>query len=136
MSLPLNKPFETSCHQERDYGSEMGMMRRAPTASSSHPLEESEKTYQQRQEQLRLSSATRAFGIGFALHFKHERAAAGCNQIGHLGFLPRSNAHLQALTGRDLQLDFTDTLGVQPEVTYNPHLFMEQEQRKSMFWNS
>ncbi|KAK8381534.1 hypothetical protein O3P69_018548 [Scylla paramamosain] len=133
MTLPLNKPFEVSGHQEKDYGSEMGMMRRAPTATSSHPLEESERTYRQRQEQHRLDSATRAFGIGFALHFKHERAAAGCHQIGHLGFMPRSNAHLQALTGRDLELDFTDTLGVQPEVTYNPHLYMEQEQRKRMF---
>ncbi|XP_050706686.1 uncharacterized protein LOC126994544 [Eriocheir sinensis] len=132
MSLPMNCPFKAASAQESDYGSELGMLRRAPTTTSAHPLEESERTYYKRQEEQRLSSASRAFGIGFSLHAKHERAAAGCRDIGHMEFLPRSNAHLQALTGRDLTLDFTDTLGVMPEVTVNPQLCMERQQKKRM----
>lgn len=58
---------------------------------------------------------------------------AGCPEIGHLGFLSKSSAHIQALTGQDLELDFMDTLGIEPEVTHNPHLFMEMMQEKSCF---
>ncbi|XP_071521495.1 proteasome maturation protein-like [Panulirus ornatus] len=133
MALPQNTNFGPIVTQEKDYGSEMGMLRRAPASSLGHPLEASERSYRRRQDELRLTSASKAFGIGFALHLRHERAAAGCPEIGHLGFLPKSSVHIQALTGRDLELDFTDTLAIEQEVTQNPHLFMEKIQEKSCF---
>ncbi|XP_045585483.1 proteasome maturation protein isoform X2 [Procambarus clarkii] len=133
MALPQSMKIEPIVTQEKDYGSEMGMLRRAPATSVAHPLEASERSYHKRQDELRMTSANRAFGLGFALHLRHERAAAGCPAIGHLGFLPKSNAHIQALTGRDLDLDFTDTLGLEPELASNPHLYMEKMQQQSLF---
>ena len=62
---------------------------------------------------------------------------ASAPTIGHMGFLPRSHAHISALTGRDLMFDFADTLGQEPEVTVNPHLLMEKidmpHQKRKMF---
>lgn len=132
-AFPQNLKVEPIVVQEKDYGSEVGLLRRAPATSLQHPLEASERSYHKRQEQLRLTSANKVFGIGFALHLRHERSAAACPEIGHLGFLPKSDAHFQALTGRDLDLDFTDTLGLEPEVSCNPHLYMEKMQQCSRF---
>merc|ERR1712142_1445864 len=132
MALPHRPSGISSTTQEGDYGIEHGMKQRAPVSGFSHPLEESERTYRQRQEEQRLTSARRAFGTGFILHQRHTKAAAGCAGIGHLGFLPQSNAHLHALTGQDLDFDFMDTLAQQPEVTRNPHLMMEQMHHKPM----
>ncbi|KAK7082527.1 hypothetical protein SK128_013269 [Halocaridina rubra] len=133
MALPQNttvSPFKT---QETDYGNEQGLFRRAPATSSVHPLEASENTYHKRQEDLRMTSVTKAYGLGFVMHLKHERAAAGCREIGHMGFLPRSNAHIDALTGRDLDFDFGDTLATEPEASRNPHLLMENLQKTPRF---
>merc|ERR1711962_1468373 len=104
MALPNRPSGIPSVNQEGDYGTEHGMMQRAPASGFAHPLEESERSYRQRQNELRLTSARRTFGTGFVLHQRHERAAAGCGSIGPLGFLPQSNAHLHALTGQILIL--------------------------------
>ncbi|KAG7161939.1 uncharacterized protein LOC121874498 [Homarus americanus] len=133
MALPPSITVSPMVTQEADYGSEMGMLRRAPATSAAHPLEASERSYYKRQGEFRMTSASRAFGIGFATHLRHERAAASWPEIGHLGFLPKSNAHVQALTGQDLDLDFTDTLGREPEVTHNPHLYMDKMQPRPQF---
>lgn len=68
--------------------------------------------------------------VGIDIYFSLQ---ASCPTIGHLGFLPRSNAHSQALTGRDLLCDFNDTLGLEPEITTTPHSVMEKLQLKSNF---
>ncbi|KAK3868852.1 hypothetical protein Pcinc_025778 [Petrolisthes cinctipes] len=131
--MSVHNKNESMMSQERGYGTEVGILRRAPISSTTHPLEESERTFQQRQEEARLSSATKAWGRGFLLHHRHQLAAANVASIGHTGFLPTSRAHLQSLTGQDLELDFTDTLGVEPEITRNPHLSFEKMQHKSLF---
>ncbi|KAF2352906.1 hypothetical protein FHG87_016339 [Trinorchestia longiramus] len=83
MALPVqNSSLAVTC-QELDYGSTEGpsvgadsLTLRAPmTTKKMHPVEASERTYQQRQEQLNLDMATRTFGLGFAMHLRHERAA-------------------------------------------------------------
>ncbi|KAK4300485.1 hypothetical protein Pmani_027310 [Petrolisthes manimaculis] len=131
--MSVHNKNESMMSQERGYGTEVGILRRAPVSSTTHPLEESERTFQQQQEEARVSTATKAFGMGFVLHRRHQLAAANVASIGHMGFLPTSRAHLQSLTGQDLLLGFTDTLGVEPEVTCNPHLSFEKMQQKSLF---
>ncbi|XP_027235086.1 uncharacterized protein [Penaeus vannamei] len=133
MALPKKFTVGPVFSQEADYGSEKGMLRRAPTTTTAHPLEESERMFDKHQEEQKMRSARSQFGIGFVAHMQHERAAASCPTIGHLGFLPRSNAHSQALTGRDLLCDFNDTLGLEPEITTTPHSVMEKLQLKSNF---
>lgn len=61
--------------QERGYGTEVGILRRAPVSTTTHPLEESERTFHQRQEEARLSAATKAWGMGFIRHHRHQLAA-------------------------------------------------------------
>ncbi|XP_018013762.1 uncharacterized protein LOC108670779 [Hyalella azteca] len=121
--------------QEFDYGSTNGpsvgadsLMLRAPmTTRKMHPVESSERTYQERQEKLELQMATRTFGLGFAMHRRHERAAAGFAGIGHLnGVLPRSNAMHDALTARDVEIDFSDTLALDVFSQRSPHELMER----------
>ncbi|CAL4174252.1 unnamed protein product, partial [Meganyctiphanes norvegica] len=75
MALPHRPSGISSVTQEGDYGIEHGMKQRAPASGFSHPVEESERTYRQRQEDLRLTSARRTFGTGFVLHRRHEKAA-------------------------------------------------------------
>ena len=67
--------MEGMISQEQDYGTEMHLQARAPINTTTHPIEASERTYKKRQEELRMTSAARIFGMGFALHLKHERAA-------------------------------------------------------------
>ena len=61
--------------QEVDYGTELHLKARAPINCKSHPLEASEITYKDRQEQQNLKKASLVHGMGFALHLKHERSA-------------------------------------------------------------
>lgn len=68
----------TMVSQERGYGTEVGILRRAPMSTTTHPLEESERTFHQRQEQARLSAATKAWGMGFVRHHRHQLAAVSC----------------------------------------------------------
>lgn len=50
------------------------MPQRAPISTSTHPLE-GNQNYQDRRERANQSLAAGTFGIGFALHLMHERAA-------------------------------------------------------------
>merc|ERR1712212_874222 len=133
MALPQKPSSAPVFSQEGDYGSETCLLRRAPTTSSAHPLENSERSFDKHQDQQKMRLARSQHGLGFVAHLQHERASASCPGIGHLGFLPRSNAHSQALTGRDLFCDFNDILGLEAEMTPTPHLVMEKLYQKPSF---
>ncbi|XP_068249374.1 proteasome maturation protein [Palaemon carinicauda] len=133
MALPKSLSFATVKSQENDYGCEQGFLQRAPVNTNAHPLETSELTYHRRQETQEMSLAVKTFGLGFGLHLKHQRLAAGCPTIGHMACLPRSNAHLDALTGRDLEIGFEDTLGRDSVAVADPHVAMEKQHQKNLF---
>lgn len=133
MALPTNESFASVKSQETDYGCDQGLLQRAPVTTNVHPLETSERTYRQRQEEHQMNFAVKAYGLGFGLHLKHERAAVGCPSVGHMGCLPRSNALIDALTGRDLDLEFDDILGRDSMAVVNPHSVMENQQKIKLF---
>lgn len=74
-ALPKKFTVGSVFSQEADYGSERGMLRRAPTTTTAHPLEESERMFDKHQEEQKMRSARNQFGIGFVAHMHHERAA-------------------------------------------------------------
>ncbi|XP_076037636.1 proteasome maturation protein [Oratosquilla oratoria] len=134
MALPLRvADSKIAVAVESDYGTEVGLVRRAPLKVTQHPLEASEKTYQERYDKRRMTSAAQTFGIGFTLHLKHERAAVSVPTIGHMPVLPRSNAHYQALTGKDLDIGFEDTLATDLEFSRTPHTVMEKQYERPLF---
>nr|CAG4644466.1 EOG090X0J8E [Lepidurus arcticus] len=65
-------------------------------------------------------------GIHAPLRLHMEQRAV--SRIGHLPFLPRHNALLDALTGNDLNIDFDDVLcnPAESEVMGQPHAMMEK----------
>ncbi|KAL7641999.1 UNVERIFIED_CONTAM: hypothetical protein RMT77_007873 [Armadillidium vulgare] len=99
-----------------------------PKNTNVHPLEEALKTYKERKENGMYKMASRTFGLGFALHLKHERAATSCPQIGHIGLLKRHDAMHQSLTGQDLDFDFADILAVEREFNLPSHHVMDNFQ--------
>lgn len=74
-AFSLDAKVDSMAVQEKDYGSEMGLLRRAPGSTTAHPLEASERSYHKKRDETRMACATKAFGLGFALHQRHERAA-------------------------------------------------------------
>ena len=51
------------------------MFKRAPMSTSTHPLENVVRNKKQNAEDATIQMAAKNFGLGFALHLKHERAA-------------------------------------------------------------
>lgn len=56
-----------------------------------------------------------------------------CPQIGHLGILKRHDALYNSLTGRDLDLDFNDTLAVESESNIPTHALLEKLHDQPLF---
>jgi len=94
---------------------------------SSHPLEASEKTYLNRQEQQEFAMLRKIQGLHAPMKLQMERKIT--MKSGHLPFLPRSNASYDALTGRDELITFEDFLGHahEPERMGQPHAMVEKK---------
>jgi len=93
---------------------------------TSHPLEQSEKIFRKNQEQLEFAMARKVQGIHAPLRLQMERKIV--SKAGHLPFLPRHNASLNVLTGRDEMIDFDDYLGhpMDAETMGQPHAMVER----------
>lgn len=108
-----------------------------------HPLENLEKTHQQRLDSMNFVTLKGNQGIHAPLRLMAERRAAA--QVGRLPFLHSSNVMLDVLTGRDETIDVEDFLNglifnfvykginicyidpAQPEVMGPPHMVMERK---------
>jgi len=99
---------------------------KATKLAKTHPLEQSEKTFRLNQQQLEFAMARRVQGIHAPLRLQMERKIV--SKTGHLPFLPRHNASLNVLTGRDEMIDFDDYLGhpMDPEAMGQPHAMVER----------
>lgn len=98
----------------------------AAQLSASHPVRASEENYYKNQQNLNLHMLRVNQGMHAPLTMKMEEMAV--RKMGRLPFLKSSNASLDALTGRDTMMDFTDFLG-QPEhaeLIRQPHAFLEK----------
>lgn len=93
---------------------------------ATHPLEQSEKQFRINQQQLELTMARKVQGMHAPLRLQMERKIVSKN--GHLPFLPRHNASLNVLTGRDEMIGFDDYLGhpLDAEVMGQPHAMVER----------
>jgi len=91
-----------------------------------HPLEASEKSFMLRKEQLDMAMLRKTQGLHAPLRLQMEKRSLA--KVGHLPFLPRSNASLHALTGQDELIGFDDFLGHanEPEMMGQPHAMVEK----------
>ncbi|KAL3192295.1 hypothetical protein MRX96_059262 [Rhipicephalus microplus] len=94
--------------------------------AASHPLEESEKHFEENARKMQLATARSIQGLHAPMKIMLERKAA--LQIGRLPFLPTSNTMLEALDGRDETITFEDIYNEfsESEVLRPPHLVMEK----------
>jgi len=90
-------------------------------------LEASEKNYFAQAEQREFSRLAKVQGIHAPLRLVVERKVV--SRGGHLPFLPRSNASLDVLTGRDEMIGFDDFLGHphEQEALRQPHATMDKK---------
>jgi len=128
MAMPVGSKVQAIGSQEQDYGSGSSvgaLIERQPISNRKlHPVEESELSFRQRQEEKEDMMAQKAFGLGFVMHQRHQRAVMSLDTTGHIGF-PSSHALRDAWTGRDRELDFTDTLAQDLEPLRTPHMAFE-----------
>lgn len=91
-----------------------------------HPVEEIQKNFHQKNEQMDFSTLRKIQGIHAPLRLKMERLAV--SKVGHLPCLPRSNLMLDTLTGSDDFVGFEDVLNVPEfsETMVDPHILMEK----------
>lgn len=73
-----------------------------------HPVEEIQKNFKQKNEEMNFSTLRKIQGIHAPLKLKMERIAV--SKVGHLPCLPSSNLMLDTLTGQDELVDFGDIL--------------------------
>lgn len=82
-----------------------------------HPLENSERNYNVRQEELKLDLLRATYGVGIPMKLEFERHLVAKNQ--RLSPLPNHSISLDVLLGRDNTIDFDDYL--------HPPEFFEEE---------
>ncbi|XP_074597273.1 proteasome maturation protein [Brevipalpus obovatus] len=94
------------------------------------PLEESEKTFPKRQDDIRLATLRSEQGIAAPLKLMMERKAA--SRVGRLPFLASSNLMTEVLTGSIDSIDFHDIYNDPTdhiEVLRVPSLVMDYQQK-------
>lgn len=91
----------------------------------SHPLELSEKNFQQNQDKMNLSSLRNIQGLHAPLKLQMEFRAA--RQVQRLPFLQSSHLALDTLRGSDESIGFEDVLNdpSQSELMGEPHMMVE-----------
>ncbi|GAB0087409.1 proteasome maturation protein [Sergentomyia squamirostris] len=91
-----------------------------------HPLKQSEENFETHQHALNMNMLRQREGLHAPLKMSMEIQAV--KKTGRLPFLQSSNASLDALTGRDLCLDFSDYLNSPEyhELLRQPHAVMEK----------
>ncbi|KAH6936567.1 hypothetical protein HPB50_019177 [Hyalomma asiaticum] len=134
MSLPPLRPTnivkKPASMEHGDYGVHEVMLHGFPSVrnslAASHPLEESEKYFEENARKMQLATARSIQGLHAPMKIMLERKAA--LQIGRLPFLPSSNTMLEALDGRDETVTFEDIYNEfsESEVLRPPHLVMEK----------
>jgi len=131
MALPTSAAPVQAASQEmgfEHFSAPDQLTMRAPiSARREHPVESIERSHHARAQQLQTGLQRQQLGLGFVLHQRHARAAVGLSSVGHIaGALPRSNALLDALTGRDMELEFADTLAQDLAARPGVHTAMER----------
>ncbi|XP_037506954.1 proteasome maturation protein [Rhipicephalus sanguineus] len=134
MSLPPLRPTNSvkkpASMEHGAYGVHEVMLHGFPSVrnslASSHPLEESEKHFEENARKMQLAAVRSIQGLHAPMKIMLERKAA--LQIGRLPFLPSSNTMLEALDGRDETITFEDIYNdfSESEVLRPPHLVMEK----------
>jgi len=92
-----------------------------------HPLQDAEKTFQERQDAADFAFLRQLQGVHAPLRLQMERKIT--LKAGHLPILSRSNASYNSLTGRDEKIEFEDYLGQteDSETLVHPHVVMERK---------
>ncbi|XP_038063212.1 proteasome maturation protein-like [Patiria miniata] len=118
-------------HDSKNYGAP-DLMLNGPSSvkeslTFSHPLEDSEKYYWERQQQQEFQMLRKTQGLHAPLKLQMELQAA--RQIQRAPCLPSSNASLDTLLNRDETIGFEDYLNApgDAEVMGNPHALMEKK---------
>jgi len=95
--------------------------------NASHPLERSLPKHAAKQNEIDVKMLTKMQGIHAPMRLIMERKAV--RNIGHLPCLHRHNALLDALTGRDMEMQFEDFLGspIDSEKMVAPHACIEKQ---------
>nr|CAG4648399.1 EOG090X0J8E [Moina brachiata]SVE93381.1 EOG090X0J8E [Moina brachiata] len=96
--------------------------------SSVHPLEKKLSQHDKKQEEISMNILKNIQGMHAPLRLHMEKQALKLADAGHLPCLYRHNASMDALTGRDMRLDFEDFLATpfDSEVATNPQLAIER----------
>lgn len=94
------------------------------TPMPSHPLEEAESKFGERQEYLRMEAARNTFGAFLPLSMAMERAAAA--KVQRLPPLLSSNFSYEILTGEAYCIDVHHVFNTVSEQTLDGHKCMEQ----------
>nr|CAG4650639.1 EOG090X0J8E [Sida crystallina] len=96
------------------------------TLNASHPLEQSLPKHTAKQTEVSMNMLTRIQGLHAPLRLAMEKKAV--QNTGHLPCLFRHNAMLDALTGRDMDLEFEDFLNtpLDAEKMGTPHMVIEK----------
>ncbi|XP_075545394.1 proteasome maturation protein [Dermacentor variabilis] len=127
---PTNSQKKPASGEHGDYGVHDVMLHGFPSVrnslASSHPLEESEKSFEENARKMQMATARSIQGLHAPLKLMVERKAA--LQIGRLPFLPSSNTMLEVLDGRDETITFEDLYNEfsESEVLRPPQLVMEK----------
>ncbi|XP_076244999.1 proteasome maturation protein [Calliopsis andreniformis] len=92
----------------------------------SHPLEASERNYQQNRDRMNMALLRNIQGLHAPMRIAMELKAA--EKIGRLPFLPSSNMMKDVLLGRDEELGFEDILNTAEfrEQMGQPHAIIEK----------
>ncbi|XP_077559461.1 proteasome maturation protein [Haemaphysalis longicornis] len=91
-----------------------------------HPLEESERNYEENSRKMQLALTRSIQGLHAPLKLMVERKAA--LKVGRLPFLPSSNSMLETLDGRDETITFEDLYNefTESEVLRPPLMVMQK----------
>ncbi|KAJ8297458.1 hypothetical protein KUTeg_023989 [Tegillarca granosa] len=104
-----------------------GLQSASTTTNYSHPLEHSEKHWNENKQKMDYVMLRNTIGVHAPLKLQMEKHVA--LKMQRLPGLPSSNLMMDTLTGRDDMIEFEDFLGdpVNSERMGHPHVMMEKQ---------
>ncbi|KAK2715931.1 uncharacterized protein LOC136039404 [Artemia franciscana] len=94
------------------------------TLETVHPLQSNAFKGIHNEKQLRMQQLRRLYGVHIPISMMNEERAT--RNVGHLPILPRHNAMLDSLTGRDNGLCEFDVYGNERDIIVNPQELLEK----------